>query len=94
MDQRRFLGAGSGVFRLAAYASLIVISETVSDIEQGDFAFIPELTLDATFSVRFFAVGTRCKGLASRTAIGSGSGSGALRDVVARGFENASMSSI
>ena len=92
MDQRKFLGAGSGVLRLAACASLTVTPEAVSDIEQGKFAFIPELTLNATFPEKFFAVGTRCKGVASSTAIGSGSG--ALRDVVARGFENASMSSI
>jgi len=42
MDRRKFLGTGSSALLLASCATSNVTSEAVSDIEQGESAFIPK----------------------------------------------------
>jgi len=71
VDRRKFLGTSSSALLLASCASLTVTPETVSDIEQGESAFIPEPTLNATLPETSLASIAHAKGVTFGTAIGS-----------------------
>jgi len=71
MDRRKFLGTGSSALLLASCATSNVTSEAVSDIEQGESAFIPEPTLNAAIPEKSLSSIARSKGVNFGTAIGT-----------------------
>jgi len=77
IDRRKFLGTGSSALFLSSCSSSKVAPELISDIEQGESAYIPEPTLNATLPETSLASIARSRGVTFGTAIGSG----ALDDV-------------
>jgi len=71
IDRRKFLGTSSSALLLASCATAENTAEAVSDIEQGESAFIPEPTLSADLPETSLASIARGKGVTFGTAIGS-----------------------